>query len=425
MKYGQQKSEMTSSGNSEGIDIAMSNSEDINRIILGVTGGIAAYKAPELARILIKKGYDVRVVMTENATRFITPLTFEALTKNSVISDMWNRDTDPLAHISWGQESDLLIIAPATANFIAKMANGIADDFLSTTVLASTAQILVCPAMNSEMYKNSITQDNIKRLIDHGCTVMKPGEGDLACSTEGPGRLPEPADIAEQAVMMLSRQDLTGLKILVTAGPTQEDIDPVRYITNRSSGKMGYALAKTAALRGASVKLISGPTALKPPAGTDYISVNTAEEMKSEVLKRCMEMDMIIKAAAVSDYRPEKTSAQKIKKSDDAFSIKLTKNPDILSELGKLKAKAGFILIGFAAETENIVNNAQDKLLKKNLDLIVVNDVTAKDSGFDTDTNQVAIISRDSVVDELPLMSKEAVADRILDSAKAIKLGAP
>lgn len=401
----------------------MDNSSQTNRIVLGVTGGIAAYKIPELARILIKQGHNIRVAMTENATRFITPLTFEALTQNSVISDMWNRDTDPLAHISWGQESDLVIIAPATANFIAKMAGGIADDFLSTMVLASTAQILVCPAMNSEMYQNSITQDNIKKLIDHGCTLMKPGEGDLACKTEGPGRLPEPVDIAEQASIMLYGQDLTGLKILVTAGPTMEDIDPVRYITNRSSGKMGYAIAKMATLRGASVKLISGPTALKPPAGTDFKRVKTAEEMKNDVLKHCMGMDIIIKAAAVSDYRPAKVSAQKIKKDNDDFSIKLTKNPDILSELGKRKAEAGFILIGFAAETENIFDNAREKLIKKNLDLIVVNDVTAKDAGFDTDTNQVAIIGNNDAVEELPLMSKEEVADRILDIVKKIKQG--
>ncbi|MFC1495476.1 bifunctional phosphopantothenoylcysteine decarboxylase/phosphopantothenate--cysteine ligase CoaBC [Thermodesulfobacteriota bacterium] len=401
----------------------MDNTKEKNRIILGVTGGIAAYKAPELARMLIKKGHDVRVVMTENAARFIAPLTFEALTKNRVISSMWDKDTNPLAHISWGQESDLVIIAPATANFIAKMANGIADDFLSTMVLASTAQVLVCPAMNSEMYINSITQDNINKLIDHGCMVMKPGEGHLACDTEGPGRLPEPVDIAEQACIMLSRQDLAGLKILVTAGPTTEDIDPVRYITNRSSGKMGYAVAKMAALRGASVKLISGPTALKPPAGTDFIVVKTAEEMKNEVIKHCRHMDIIIKAAAVSDYRPAEVSAQKIKKSDNDFSIKLTSNPDILSELGKLKEESGFILTGFAAETENILDNAREKLLKKNLDLIVVNDVTAKNAGFDTDTNQVTIISKDGGKEELPIMSKEEAADRILDRIKTIKQG--
>jgi len=399
------------------------NNKEKSRIILGVTGGIAAYKAPELARILIKKEYNVRVAMTENATRFISPLTFEALTKNSVISDMWHRDTDPLAHISWGQESDLVIIAPATANFIAKMANGIADDFLSTMVLASTAQVLVCPAMNSEMYINSITQDNIKKLVDHGCRVMKPGEGDLACDTEGPGRLPDPVDIAEQAFIMLSRQDLAGLKILVTAGPTIEDIDPARYITNRSSGKMGYALAKMAALRGASVKLISGPTALKPPSGVDYTEIKTAEEMKDEVLKHCKHMDIIIKAAAVSDYRPVDISKQKIKKRDGDYSIKLTSNPDILSELGKLKEKAGFILAGFAAETENILDNAREKLNKKNLDLIVVNDVTAKDAGFDKDTNQVTIINKNGGKEELPLMSKEETADKILDRIKTIKQG--
>lgn len=389
-----------------------------SRIILGVTGGIAAYKAPELARLLIKAGHDVKAAMTENATRFIAPLTFEALTKNSVITEMFERETDPLAHISWGQDADLVIIAPATANFIAKMANGIADDFLSTMVLASTAQILVCPAMNSEMYINSITRDNLKKLENHGFCIMKPGEGELACNTEGPGRLPDPGDIAEQASLMLSGQDLTGLKIMVTAGPTIEDIDPVRYITNRSSGKMGYAIAKVAALRGASVTLISGPTALKPPAGTDFIKVRTTEEMKDAVLKNHSEMDIIIKAAAVSDYRPGHISEQKIKKSGSVFSIDLVKNPDILSELGKLKTQGNFFLAGFAAETENIMDNAREKLLKKNLDMIVVNDVTAKDAGFDTDTNRVIIIDKNGSGEELPLMSKEDVACSILDRIK-------
>lgn len=390
-------------------------------IIIGVTGGIAAYKIPELVRILIKEGHDVRVAMTENATRFITPLTFEALSKNRVITGMFQEETDPLSHISWGQESDLIIIAPATANFIAKAAHGIADDFLSTTLLAATAQVLICPAMNSEMYANSITQENIKRLVDQGCTVMTPGEGELACNTTGPGRLPNPADIAEQAFMMLSKQDLTGIQIMVTAGPTAEPIDPVRYITNRSSGKMGYAIARAAAMRGAEVTLISGPTAISPPVGLTLINVKTAEEMKTTVFEYHEKMDVIIKAAAVADYRPFESADQKIKKTKDDISIKLVKNPDILFELGKSSHIKGRVLVGFAAETENIMDNAQEKIIKKNLDMIVVNDVSRKDAGFDVDTNKVNFIFRDGSNEELPLLSKDEVANRLLDKIKAIK----
>jgi phosphopantothenoylcysteine decarboxylase/phosphopantothenate--cysteine ligase len=392
-----------------------------SKILIGVTGGIAAYKIPELARALIKAGHDVRVAMTENATRFITPLTFEALTKNRVITSMFEENSDPISHISWGQESDLIIIAPATANFLAKAAHGIADDFLTTTVLASTAQILLCPAMNSEMYKNSITQENIKKLADQGCTVMNPGEGELACDTVGPGRLPDPPDIAEQALMMISKQDLTGLKIMVTAGPTIEPIDPVRYITNRSSGKMGYSVARAAAMRGAEVTLISGPTSIKAPAAVNTISIKTAEEMKTAVFEKHDTMDVIIKAAAVADYRPSESADQKIKKTEDDISIKLVKNPDILSELGKTESKQGRILAGFAAETENVFNNAKDKMSRKNLDMIVVNDVSKKDAGFDVDTNRVTFIYKDGSNEELPLLTKEEVANRLLDKIKILR----
>ncbi len=392
-----------------------------SKIIIGVTGGIAAYKIPELVRALMKAGHDVRVAMTKNATKFITPLTFEALTKNKVITDMFEENADPISHISWGQESDLIIVAPATANFLAKAAHGIADDFLTTTVLASTAQILLCPAMNSEMYVNSITQENIKKLADQGCVIMAPGEGELACDTVGPGRLPDPPDIAEQALAMISRQDLTGINIMVTAGPTTEPIDPVRYITNRSSGKMGYAVARAAVMRGAKVTLISGPTAIKAPAGLDLINIKTAEEMRNAVFEKHLNMDVIIKAAAVADYRPSESADQKIKKTDDDISIKLVKNPDILAELGKTESKPGRILVGFAAETENVFDNAKEKMARKKLDMIVVNDVSKKDAGFDVDTNRVTFIFKDGSNEELPLLTKEEVANRLLDKIKSAR----
>lgn len=385
------------------------------RIVIGVTGGIAAYKVAELTRILVKEGASVRVAMTRNATKFIGPLTFEALSGNRVVWDMFDPSTEPIGHISWGQETDLIIIAPATANFIAKMAHGIADDFLSSIVLASTAKILVCPAMNTRMYLNPATQENIRLISERGCTVMKPGEGELACHTEGPGRLPAPEEIAGLAGMLLADRDLRGLRIVVTAGPTQEPLDPVRYITNRSSGKMGYAIAKAAAQRGADVTLISGPVALAPPPAVETIQVKTAAEMRQAVLDRAGRSDVIIKAAAVSDYRPAETAAQKIKKDDGLLTISMVKNPDILAELGALKKGSGCILVGFAAETEKLTGNAKEKLRRKNLDLIVANDVTRKDSGFEADTNQVQIIHRDGRVEDLPLMSKDALADQILD----------
>ena len=391
------------------------------KIIVGVTGGIAAYKAAELIRILTKAGAETRVAMTANATKFIAPLTFEALSKNKVLCNMFDPATPPLAHITWGQESDLIIIAPATANFIAKMANGIADDFLSTMVLASTARMLVCPAMNSHMYENHVTQENIKRLAENGCVVMKPGQGELACETEGPGRLPDPEDIAEQARIMISEKDLSGMNILVTAGPTVESMDPVRYITNRSTGKMGYALANAAALRGASVTLISGPTALSPPYGVSFFSIKSAEEMRQKVFENCGHVDVIIKAAAVSDYRPREIADQKIKKGADSLSMDLVKNPDILAELGKAKADHRFILVGFAAETENLSANAEKKLQEKNLDMIVVNDVTREDAGFGSDTNLVKIINRDGSREDFPLMSKDNVANQVLDRIKRLK----
>ena len=393
------------------------------KIIVGVTGGIAAYKAAELVRILVKAGAETRVAMTSNATRFISPLTLETLSGNKVIADMFDPEIHPISHITWGQESDLIIISPATANFIAKMAHGLADDFLSTMVLASTARILVCPAMNSRMLTNPVTQENIKRIKERGCVVMETGEGELACHTEGPGRLPDPEEIAEQARMMLAEQDLSGLKLLVTAGPTIEAMDPVRYISNRSTGKMGYALARAAVMRGASVTLVSGPTSLPPPRGVKFLGVKSAEEMKEAVFDCLGDIDVIIKAAAVSDYRPREVSARKIKKGAASISIDLVKNPDILSDLGKAKAGSEYILVGFAAETEDILTNAMEKLRNKNLDIIVVNDITREDSGFKSDTNLVKIIYKDGSREELPLMSKDEVAGQILDRIKRLREG--
>jgi phosphopantothenoylcysteine decarboxylase / phosphopantothenate---cysteine ligase len=390
------------------------------RIVLGVTGGIAAYKAAELVRLLVKEGASVRVAMTRNATEFVGPLTFEALSGNRVVWDMFDPGTDSIGHISWGQETDLMIIAPATANFIAKMAHGIADDFLSSVVLASTAKILVCPAMNTQMYLNPATQENLRLLSERGITIMTPAEGELACHTEGPGRLPPPEEIAGIARQLLTEQDLAGVRILVTAGPTQEPVDPVRYITNRSSGKMGYALAEAAAMRGAVVTLISGPTALAQPACIKFHQVKTAEEMRQAVISGANRADVIIKAAAVSDYRPTDAAPQKIKKDEGAFTLDLIKNPDILSELGEMKKSSSFTLVGFAAETEKLTGNAAEKLRKKNLDMIVANDVTRKDAGFDTDTNLVQIIYRDGHMEDLPLMSKDDLANEILD--RIIKL---
>jgi phosphopantothenoylcysteine decarboxylase/phosphopantothenate--cysteine ligase len=391
------------------------------KIIVGVTGGIAAYKSVELVRILVKAGAVTRVAMTANAAEFVSPLTFEALSGNRVILEMFDPGNQPMSHISWGQESDLIIIAPATANFIAKISHGIADDFLSTMLLASTAKILVCPSMNSDMYMNPVTQENIKRIVERGYMVLEPGEGELACGSEGLGRLLEPEDIAEQARIMLTPKDLAGLKVLVTAGPTIEPIDPVRYVSNRSSGKMGFSIARQALMRGASVTLVSGPTALPPPNGVKFHGVKTAVEMRETVLGCVGDADVVVKAAAVSDYRPRESSAQKIKKGADVMSLDLVKNPDILAELGEKREGERYILVGFAAESEELLANATKKLRDKNLDMVVVNDVTSEDAGFESDTNLVKIIHRDGSREDLPIMSKDEVANQILDRIKVLK----
>jgi phosphopantothenoylcysteine decarboxylase/phosphopantothenate--cysteine ligase len=390
------------------------------RVIVGVTGGIAAYKAAELVRILIKAGAQTKVAMTANATKFITPLTFEAISGNRVLWEMFDHETDPMAHITWGQDTDLIIIAPATANFIAKMAQGMGDDFLSTMVLAATAKILICPSMNTQMFLNPAVRENVRLLKERGLSVMEPAEGELACRTEGPGRLPEPEDIAEEARILLSQQDLSRLAILVTAGPTEEPLDPVRYFTNRSSGKMGYAIANAAKHRGARVTLVSGPTSLKVPAGVTFRLIRTTGEMRQAVFEYCQQCDVIIKAAAPLDYRPKIEADHKIKKIEEVESLEMVRTPDILAELGHSKGDSRFILVGFAAETEDLLANASEKLEKKNLDMIIANDVSREDSGFKSDTNLIKIIHRDGHVEDLPLMTKEEVADQILDRIIAL-----
>ncbi len=391
------------------------------KIVIGVTGGIAAYKAAELVRLLVKAGAHVRVAMTLNATRFVSPLTFETLSGSKVIWSMFDREGTSVDHITWGQDDvDLIIIAPATGNIIAKMCHGIGDDFLSTMIMAATAPVLICPSMNSQMYINPAVQGNIRLLRERGVLVMEPGKGELACHTEGPGRLPEPEDIVEYASMVISEHDLSGRSILVTAGPTLEPIDPVRYITNRSTGKMGYALARAAKKRGASVILVSGPVGLKSPLGVEECQVKTAEEMMKTVMERSGSCDIIIKAAAVSDYRTSEVAPDKIKKGSDTLTLELVKNPDILAELGRRKKEHPCILVGFAAETKDLLANAREKLKSKNLDMIVLNDVSRSDAGFETDTNIVRMIFSDGRVEDSLLMTKDEVADLILDRVKTI-----
>jgi len=319
-------------------------------IVLGVTGGISTYKSVEVLRLLVKGGARVRVAMTVHATKFVTPLTFEALSGNKVIWDMWDTGTDPMDHITWGQEADLVIIAPATANCIGKLANGLADDFLTTLVMAATAQVLICPAMNTRMFESRAVQENLRRLKNRGYTVMPPAEGGLACGAEGLGRLPEPDDIVDHAAFLLAEHDLAGLKMLVTAGATTEAIDPVRYMTNRSSGKMGYALARAAALRGAEVVLVSGPTHLRPPRNVVFKGVNTAEEMREAVFEHRAACDVILKAAAVLDYKPRQKSAHKIKKLEEIQTLELVRNPDIGGLCRRDRGLAGERLGKVAAE---------------------------------------------------------------------------
>lgn len=383
-------------------------------IILGVAGGIAAYKSAELVRLLVKQGAAVHVIMTEAAREFVAPLTFQTLSMNPVHCDMFNLiEEQEIGHISLADRADLFIIAPATANVIGKLACGIADDLLTTTVMATRAPVLLAPAMNVNMYRNTIFQENMDRLRRHGYLLAEPAKGFLACGWEGEGRLQEPAVICEEAVVALSRKDLRGETFLVTAGPTREELDPIRYISNHSSGKMGYAIARAARRRGARVVLVSGPVCLDPPHGVETVQVTSAEEMREAALKAFDEATVVIKAAAVADYRPESRAEAKIKKNDTAMQLKLVKNPDILAEMGQ--AKGDRCVVGFAAETAGLVENAAKKLAEKNLDMVIANDVSREGAGFGVDTNIVKILSSDGSAEDLPLMTKEKLADVILD----------
>jgi phosphopantothenoylcysteine decarboxylase/phosphopantothenate--cysteine ligase len=397
-------------------------------VVLGVTGCIAAYKAVEVLRGLQKRGVDVQVVMTGHATRFVTPLTFQSVSGHPVISGMFDPTDDPeIKHIQLAQSAELLLIAPATANSLAKFANGIADDFLSTLYISTTAPVLVAPAMNVEMWAHPATQENVRRLRARGVRFVDPEEGYLACKTVGAGRLAEPAEIVDRAMEILgsaagltsaAAKDLLGEKVVITAGPTFEPIDPVRGLTNRSSGKMGYAVAQAAVERGAEVTLISGPVSIEPPAGARTIPVRSAAEMYEKVMEHLPSATIVVMAAAVADYRPVHQSPQKVKKDGSTLTLELEPTEDILAAAGR--QKNGKFVVGFAAETEDVLANARKKLLAKNADLIIANDVLAEGSGFDVDTNRITIVGRE-LEDELPLMSKKDAALRIIDAVLDLK----
>ena len=393
------------------------------KIVLGVTGGIAVYKAVDLVSRLRKQGCQVRVVMTEHAQQFVTPLTFKEISGNQVAVSMWSANQEfNVEHIALANWADAFLVAPATANIIAKMTYGLADDLLSTTLLAAQAPIVVCPAMNTGMYENPATQANIAKLKERGVTVMPPAVGKLACGTSGAGRLPEPQAIVEFMSAFFAKRegDLRGLKVLVTAAGTREPIDPVRFVGNRSSGKMGYAVAQMAAERGAEVLLVSGPSALAVPANVKAVKVETTNEMLEACLAAYDDVDIVVKAAAVADYRPRDVAEQKIKKkTDDALTVVMDKNPDILKTLGGKKTH--HVLVGFVAETQNLLENARDKVVKKNLDMIVANDVTAAGAGFNADTNIVKFLFASGEVRSLEQMPKVDVANCILDEALKIR----
>ena len=390
-------------------------------ILLGVTGGIAAYKSASLASMLVKAGAEVRVLMTENAKNFINPITFESLTGHKCVSDTFDRNFEfKVEHIALAKKADAVFIAPATANVIAKLAHGLADDMLTTTVLACTCPKIVVPAMNTAMYENPITQDNIEILRKYGMEVVEPACGHLACGDTGAGKMPEPEVLFEYLLKCCALpKDMKGMKVLVTAGPTQEAIDPVRYITNHSSGKMGYNLARMCMLRGAEVTLVTGKCAIDPPMFVETVPIVSAKDMYEAVVSRSGEMDVIIKAAAVADYRPLKVAQEKVKKSDDNMSIALERTDDILKYLGEHK-KEGQFLCGFSMETENMIENSRKKLEKKNLDMIVANNLKVKGAGFETDTNIVTMITKE-MQKELPIMGKDAVAGCILDEIMKLR----
>lgn len=389
-------------------------------VLLGITGGIAAYKAACLASALVKQHCNVQVIMTENATQFITPLTFEQLTGNKCLTDTFDRNfVHQVEHISVAEQTDLVLVAPATANVCAKLAHGLADDMLTTTVLACRCPKLIAPAMNTNMYENPVTQDNLEVLRRYGWQVISPASGRLACGSVGAGKLPEPEVLLEHILLELAQpHDLEGKRILVTAGPTQESLDPVRYLTNHSTGKMGYALARMAAFRGAQVTLISGPTALAAPLGVELVPVVSAADMYREVTARAGEADFIFKAAAVADYTPAQYNDNKIKKKEGDLSIPMARTQDILKALGE-KKRPGQIICGFSMETENVLENSRAKLEKKQIHMIAANNLKVNGAGFGVDTNVMTLITAQGC-EELPLMSKEAVALAILDRAVAL-----
>ena len=408
-------------------------------IILGVTGGIAAYKCVDLVSRLRKQGADVHVILTKGAQNFVTETAMREISGNPVVTSMWQEIQQyDVEHIALAQLADVVLVAPATANVIAKCACGMADDMLTTTLLATKAPVFFAPAMNTNMYENSITQQNIHTLLERGCHIIEPAAGHLACGTSGVGRMPEPQELveilansfatgkelaetdeADSCQHLAEGLDFSGLNILVTAAGTREPIDPVRYIGNRSSGKMGYAIAEAARDLGANVTLISGPSALPPLPGVNFFKVESARDMRSLVLENFPESQIVIKAAAVADYRVKNVADHKIKKNDEELTLVLEKNPDILKELGQKKQK-GQVLVGFAAETQNLIQYAQSKLEKKNLDMIVANDVSKPQAGFNVDTNLIKLLKRDGSIEELPLMSKKDLAYIILNHVMKI-----
>ena len=391
-------------------------------VVIGVSGGIAVYKACDIVSRLKKLNANVHVIMTNNATEFVTPLTFQSLSQNYVVNDMFEEPkTWDVEHISLAKKADVFLIAPATANVIGKIANGICDDMLTTTVMATTGKVLIAPAMNTNMYRNPILQRNITILKELGYNFVDPESGRLACGDVGEGKLAQPEVIVNEVVNLLTdeEKDLQGQKIMITAGPTVESIDPVRYLTNRSTGKMGYAIAKQAANRGAEVTLVSGPTNIAPPSNIKkLIKIESAKDMYNAIIENFDDNQVIIKSAAVADYKPKTYSDKKIKKNDDDLVIKLDRNKDIAYELGKIKKDK--ILVGFAAETNDIIENAKGKIQKKNFDFIVANDLTEEGAGFGTDTNIVKIIDKEGNINKYPQMEKDEVANVILDKVKSL-----
>ena len=385
-------------------------------IILGVSGSIAAYKIAGLASALVKLQADVHVIMTKNATNFIHPITFETLTGNRCLVDTFDRNFDfSVEHVELAKKADVLMVAPASANVIGKMAHGLADDMLTTTILACQCPKIVAPAMNTRMFRNSVVQDNLKLLRCYGMEVVDPASGYLACGDTGEGKMPEPEVLLQYILKALVvKKDLEGVNVLVSAGPTREAIDPVRYITNHSTGKMGYAVARAAAMRGANVTLVSGPTQIDPPPFVEVIDVVSAEEMFKAITSRSSKQDIIIKTAAVADYRPAVVATEKVKKKDGDMSIHLERTKDILAYLGEHK-KEGQFLCGFSMETENMLENSITKLVKKNLDMVIANNLKVEGAGFGTNTNVVTVITRKGG-EQLPMMSKDDVADKILDA---------